>query len=135
MRLSRNLFCVTLGSVLLAASAFAATATKGTLKLYEPVSVQGKQLAAGQYTVEVTGQGPNVELNIVGNGRQAVASIPARLVPVSAKNRTSGYSATKQQDGSSALTTVFFQGKDYERQLGEQAATTAPQPAASGSNQ
>jgi hypothetical protein len=56
-------------------------------------------------------------------------------VPISAKNQTSGYSATKQQDGSSALTTVFFQGKAYELHIGEQAATAAPQPPSSGSNQ
>jgi hypothetical protein len=135
MKLSRNVFSALLGSLLFAAGVSAAPATKGTLKLYEPVNVQGKQLTAGQYTVEVSGQGPNVELSIVSNGKQAVTSVPARLVPVNAKNRTSGYSSTKQQDGSSALTTVFFQGKDYELQIGEQASTTAPQPGASGSNQ
>jgi hypothetical protein len=135
MKPSRNVFSVPLASLLFAAGVFAAPASKGTLKLYEPVNLQGKQLTAGQYTVEVSGQGPNVELSIVSNGKQAVTSVPARLVPVNAKNRTSGYSSTKQQDGSSALTTVFFQGKDYELQIGEQASTTAPPPATSGSNQ
>lgn len=135
MKLSRNLFSATLGSLLLAASAFAAPTTKGTLKLFEPVSVQGKQLTAGQYTVEVSGEGPNVELNIFGNGKQAVTAVPARLVPVTAKNQNSGYSATKQQDGSSALTTLFFQGKAYELHIGGQTATAAPSPASSGSNQ
>jgi hypothetical protein len=136
MKPSRNVFSVTLASLLLGASAFAAPPTsKGTLKLFEPVNVQGKQLTAGQYTVEVSGEGPNVELNIVGSGKQAVASVPARLVPVSTKNQTSGYSSTKQQDGSSALTTVFFQGKAYELHIGEQAATAAPQLGTSGSNQ
>jgi hypothetical protein len=134
MKASRNLFTVALASLLLGASAFAAPATKGTLKLFEPVSVQGKQLAPGQYTVEVNGEGPNVELNIA-NGKQALASVPARLVPVSQKNRTSGYSSAKQQDGSSALTSVFFQGKSYELQIGEQSATAPQQPATSGSNQ
>jgi hypothetical protein len=134
MKASRNLFTVTLASLLLGASAFAVPATKGTLKLFEPVSVQGKQLAPGQYTVEVNGEGPNVELNIA-NGKQALASVPARLVPVSQKNRTSGYSSAKQRDGSSALTSVFFQGKSYELQIGEQSATAPQQPATSGSNQ
>jgi hypothetical protein len=134
MKASRNLFSVALASLLLGVTAFAAPAIKGTLKLYEPVSVQGKQLAPGQYTVEWNGEGPNVELNIA-NGNQTVAAVPAHLVPVSAKNRTSGYSSAKQQDGSSALTSVFFQGKAYELQIGEQSANAAPQPATSGSNQ
>src|SRR6202035_3094045 len=114
MKLSRNLFSVALASLLLGASAFAAPATKGTLKLFEPVTVQGQQLAPGQYTVEWNGEGPNVELNITNsNGKQAVASIPARVVPVGAKNPASGYTSAKQGDGSTALTDVFFQGKAY----------------------
>lgn len=134
MKSSRSFFSVALASLLLGASAFAAT-TKGTLKLYERVSVQGKELTPGQYTVEVNGEGANVELSIVGNGKQGVTAVPARLVQVNAKNKTSGYSSAKQQDGSSALRTVFFQGKPYELQIGEQASAAAPQPATSGSNQ
>ena len=133
MKVSRNLFSVAVASLLLGATAFAAP-TKGTLKLFESVSVQGKQLAPGQYTVEWNGEGPNVELSIT-NGKQAVASIPARVVPVGAKNTASGYSSAKQQDGSTALTSVFFQGKAYELHVGQESATTAPQPGTSGSNQ
>jgi hypothetical protein len=133
MKVSRNLFSLAIASLLLGATAFAAP-TKGTLKLFESVSVQGKQLAPGQYTVEWNGEGPNVELSIT-NGKQAVASIPARVVPVGAKNTASGYSSAKQQDGSTALTSVFFQGKAYELHVGQESATTAPQPGTSGSNQ
>ena len=133
MKVSRNLFSLAIASLLLWATAFAAP-TKGTLKLFESVSVQGKQLAPGQYTVEWNGEGPNVELSIT-NGKQAVASIPARVVPVGAKNTASGYSSAKQQDGSTALTSVFFQGKAYELHVGQESATTAPQPGTSGSNQ
>src|SRR3979490_769222 len=76
MRVSRNLFSVALASLLLGASAFAAPATKGTLKLFEPVTVQGKQLAPGQYTVEWNGEGPNVQLTIA-SGKNEVANVPA----------------------------------------------------------
>ncbi|MCU1243058.1 MAG: hypothetical protein JWO71_3784 [Candidatus Acidoferrum typicum] len=133
MKLSRNLFSVALASLLLGASAFAAPTTKGTLKLFEPVTVQGKQLAPGQYTVEWNGEGPNVQLSIA-SGKNAVANVPARVVP-SAKNATSGYSSTKQQDGSNSLTNVFFQGKTFELQIADQSATQGAQPGASGSNQ
>jgi len=133
MKLSRNLFSVALASLLLGASVFAAPTTKGTLKLFEPVTVQGKQLAPGQYTVEWNGEGPNVQLSIA-SGKNAVATVPARVVP-GAKNATSGYSSTKQQDGSSSLTNVFFQGKAFELQIADQSATQGAQPSASGSNQ
>lgn len=133
MKVSRNLFSVTLGSLLLAGSVFAAPASKGTLKLYETVTVQGKQLAPGQYTVEWTGEGPNVQLNIA-NGKNAVTT-PARVVPVSVKNQSSGYSSDKQQDGGETLSSVFFQGRTFEFQIGEQSASQGAQPATSGSNQ
>src|SRR6267378_7058415 len=121
MKVSRNLFSITLASLLLAATAFASP-SKGTLKLFEPVTVQGKQLAPGQYTVEWNGEGPNVQLSIA-SGKNAVASVSARVVPVSPKNATSGYSSTKQQDGSSTLTNVFFQGKTFELQIADQSAS------------
>ncbi len=133
MKVSRNLFSITLASLLLAASAFAAPASKGTLKLFEPVTVQGKELAPGKYTVEWNGEGPNVQLNIA-DGKNGVTAIPARIVPVSTKNRTSGYASAKQQDGRSELTNVFFEGKAFELQIGE-TASQGGQPAASGSNQ
>lgn len=133
MKLSRNLFNVTLGSLLLATSAFAAP-SKGTLKLFEPVTVQGKQLAPGKYTVEWNGDGPNVQLNIA-DGKNAVTAVPARIVPVSPKNQTSGYSSEKQQDGRSELTNVFFEGKAYQLQIGGGVASQGGQPAANGSNQ
>ncbi len=133
MKVSRNLFSITLASLLLAATAFAAPASKGTLKLFEPVTVQGKELAPGKYTVEWNGEGPNVQLNIA-DGKNGVTAVPARIVPVSAKNRTSGYASAKQQNGRSELTNVFFEGKAFELQIGE-TASQGGQPAASGSNQ
>ena len=131
MKVSRNLFSITLASLLLAATAFASP-SKGTLKLFEPVTVQGKQLAPGKYTVEWNGEGPNVQLNIA-DGKNSVSAIPARIVP-GVKNRTSGYASAKQQDGRSELTNVFFEGKAFELQIGE-TASQGGQPAASGSNQ
>jgi hypothetical protein len=81
--------------------------------------------------VEWSGTGPNVELNIE-NGKEKIATVQARLVPVTSKNPTDGYSATKEQNGSSELTTVFFHGKDFQLQI-ETAGTSQP-GAASGTN-
>jgi hypothetical protein len=132
MKVSRNLFGVTFATLLLATGAFAAPASKGTLKLFEPVTVQGKELAPGKYTVEWNGEGPNVQLNIA-DGKNAVTAVPARIVP-GAKNRTTGYSSEKQQDGRSELTNLFFEGKAYQLEIGD-SASQGGRPAASGSNQ
>jgi hypothetical protein len=132
MKVSRNLFGVTFATLLLATGAFAAPASKGALKLFEPVTVQGKELAPGKYTVEWNGEGPNVQLNIA-DGKNAVTAVPARIVP-GAKNRTTGYSSEKQQDGRSELTNLFFEGKAYQLEIGD-SASQGGRPAASGSNQ
>src|SRR5258706_11032577 len=116
MKLSRSLFSITLASLLLAAAAFASP-SKGTLKLFEPVTAQGKQLAPGKYTVEGNGEGPNVQLNIA-DGKNCVTAIPARIVPVNTKNRTSGYASAKQEDRRSEMTNGFFEGKPFELQIG-----------------
>ena len=134
MKVSRILFSVAFASVLLASGALAGTANKGTLKLFVPVTVQGKQLAPGNYKVEWNGEGPNVQLNIA-DGKNTVTAIPARIVPVNAKNQSSGYSSEKQPDGQEALKNVFFEGKTYQLQIAEQSASQGGQPAASGSNQ
>jgi hypothetical protein len=133
MKVSRNVYAAAAASLLLAASMFAAPATKGTLKLFEPVTVQGKQLPPGQYTVEWSGEGPNVQLSIA-SGKNAVTNIAARVVAVTPKHPTSGYSSVKQQNGQIALTNVFFQGKPYDLQIAEQSATRESQPATSGNN-
>ena len=64
-------------ALLLATSVFAAN--KGSLQVSDPVTVNGKQLGAGDYTVKWEGAGPNVELNIL-RGKNVVATVPARMV-------------------------------------------------------
>ena len=51
-------------ALLLATSAFAAR-NKGSMQLLDPVNVSGKQLPAGEYSVQWDGSGPNVEVNII----------------------------------------------------------------------
>ena len=64
-------------ALLLATSAFAAN--KGQVTISSPVQVGGKQLSAGQYSVQWDGNGPAVEANIM-KGKKVVATVPARLV-------------------------------------------------------
>src|SRR5258708_8268093 len=127
MKGSRNLVTLAGASLLLAASAFAAGASKGTLHLYESVDVQGKQLPPGEYKVEWNGEGPQVDLNIT-SGKKTVASVPAQVETVSAKKRTDGYAATKYADGKNALTDILFLRKPSEIRFGAQDSAEASQP-------
>lgn len=133
MRISRRFIGFAGAMLLVAIGAFAANATKGTLHLYETVSVQGKQLPPGNYKVEWNGTGANVQVSIL-NGKDTVATVPAKVVSTNTKNNTDGYSAAKQSDGSNDLTTIFFHGTNFELQVGQESGAAAPQPATSGSN-
>jgi len=106
-------------ALLLATSAFAAN--KGSLQVSDPVTVSGKSLAAGEYTVKWEGNGPNVELNIL-QGKKVVATIPARLIDLdrSAPGNTSV--VKRNEDGSKTLSEIRFAGKKYALALGDESA-------------
>jgi hypothetical protein len=121
-------------SLLLAASAIAGNANKGTLKVDETVTVGGKQLPAGKYQVEWIGSGSNVEVSI-SDGRDTVAKVPAQVLPLKKAEAGSGYSTNTDQAGNKALTGIFFGGKKYELSIGEaSAATPTPSDKTQGSN-
>jgi hypothetical protein len=128
MKSSRNILGFVGASLLLAVSAMAAGTNKGTLRLYDNVSVQGKQLTPGDYKVEWNGEGPEVQVNIV-SGKNTVATVPARVVPVT-KNDQDGYSADNQ-NGNNTLKEIFFHGKNYELQIESASGTGTPQPGGS----
>jgi hypothetical protein len=121
-------------SFLLAASTFAGNSNKGSLKVPESVTVGGKQIPAGEYKVEWTGSGSNVEVSIL-NGKETVAKVPAQVVPLNKPSLGDGYSTSARQDGSKALTDIYLRDKKYELVLGEaSAATPASSAKAQGSN-
>ena len=132
MKLSRNMLSLGAASLLFAAGAVAASANKGTLHLYESVTVQGKQLAAGDYQVVWNGQGPNVDLTI-DQGKKTVVSLPAEVTPVNQKHDSDGYVA-KSEGGQNVLSAIFFHGKDFELKLADQGASGAASSPARGSN-
>lgn len=120
MKLSKVSKGLLLGlALLLATSAFAAN--KGSLQVSDPVTVSGKSLAAGEYTVKWEGNGPNVELNIL-RGKNVVATIPARLIDLdrSASGNTSV--VKRNDDGSKTLSEIRFAGKKYALALGNESA-------------
>ncbi len=121
-------------SMLLAASAIASNANRGTLTVDETVTVGGKQLPAGTYQLEWAGSGPNVELSI-SKGRDTVAKVPAQVLPLKKAEAGDGYSTDADQAGNKTLTAIFFGGKKYELAIGEASAATAtPSDKTQGSN-
>src|SRR5229473_1995362 len=112
-------------SLLLAAGAIAGNTTKGTLNTDETVTVGGKQLPAGKYQVEWTGNGPTVELSI-SNGKETLAKVPAQILALTKAEPTSGYATSSDAAGNKTLTEIFFGGKKYELSLGEASAAVVP---------
>jgi len=121
-------------SSLLAASAVAGNSNRGTLKVGETITVAGNQLPAGEYQVEWTGSGPNVEVSISGY-KGSIAKVPAQLLPLNKAEAGSGYSTSTDSAGNKALTGIFFGGKKYQLSIGEASSATAtPSDKTQGSN-
>jgi hypothetical protein len=126
MKSSRKIVGLVGVSLLLAVSAMAGTENKGTLRLFDNVSVQGKQLSPGTYKVEWNGEGPDVQVSIL-SGKNTVATIPARVVPVTPKNGQDGYTAD-DKNGNRTLTELFFRGKSYQLEIQPGTGAGASQP-------
>jgi hypothetical protein len=124
MKLSRIAVGILGAGLLFSTSAFAQE-NKGKLSLPETVTVEGKQLAPGDYKVQWDGAGPNVEVKIL-KGKDTVATVPARVVAEPTKTQVDSFGVTNQQDGSHALTAIYFGGKTISLELGQAAAQTTP---------
>ena len=107
-------------ALVLVTGAFAAS-NKGSLEVVDPVTVSGKQLHPGDYSVKWDGAGPNVELSIM-QGKKVVATTPARLIDLSQPpNRDSAVVKTND-DGSRSLAEIHFGGKKYALAIGQETA-------------
>jgi hypothetical protein len=98
-------------ALLLASSAFAAT--KGSLHLSNPTTVNGTSLKPGDYSLRWDGTGPNVDVNIM-QGKTVVAKVPARVVDLSTP---AAYDAALISQGT--LTGARFEGKKIALELGD----------------
>ncbi|HXM61365.1 MAG TPA: hypothetical protein VN950_10955 [Terriglobales bacterium] len=108
-------------ALLLATSTFAAT-NKGSMQLQDPVTVSGKQLRAGDYSVKWDGSGPNVELSIL-KGNKVVATTPARLIDLNEKSNRDAAVVQNNGDGSKSLAEIHFSGKKYALTIGSDSAS------------
>jgi hypothetical protein len=108
-------------ALLLATTAFAAS-NRGSMQLLDSVTVSGKQLPAGEYSVKWDGSGPNVELNIL-RGNKVVATTPARLIDLNQKPSSDSAVVQRNGDGSNSLTEIHFGGKKYALAIGSESAS------------
>ncbi len=98
-------------ALLLASSAFAAT--KGSLHLSSPATVNGTALKPGEYNLRWEGTGPSVDVSIM-QGNKVVAKVPARVVDL---NAPAAYDAVLITQG--ALTGARFEGKKFALEIGD----------------
>lgn len=107
-------------ALLLATSVFAAT-NKGSLQVSSPLTVNGKELPAGDYTVKWDGAGPNVELNIM-RGKNVVATVPARMVDLEQSPNRDSLITTVNSDGRKSLNEIRFGGKKFALAINAESA-------------
>lgn len=105
-------------SLLLASAAFAAS--KGSFEISKPVSVAGKQLAAGNYTVEWDGAGPDVQVSFL-SGKKVVATAAAHVANVDRSPDHSEAVVNVNPDGTRTLSEIRLSGKKYILSLGDNA--------------
>lgn len=103
-------------ALLLASSAIAAT--KGTLTLNDATTLNGTKLKAGEYKLEWDGSGPNVEVSVVQN-KKVIAKVQAKVVDLSSPSQNDAALVTKNDDGTTSLTGVRFEGKKFAIDLSQ----------------
>ena len=91
-------------------AAFARESNKTTLNLSEKVTVNGKTLNPGKYTVNWEGSGSTVQVNIL-QGKQTVATASAHVTEEGATNNSNAYGSSAQADGTRTLTTIYVGGQ------------------------
>ena len=103
-------------ALLLASSAFAAT--KASMTLINPATINGTKLKPGDYKLQWEGNGPAVEVSIM-QGKTVVAKVQGKLVDLSTPAQNNAAIVQKGEDGNSTLSGARFEGKKYALQLGE----------------
>lgn len=110
-------------ALLLASSAFAAT--KASMTLINPTTVNGTKLKAGDYKLQWEGNGPAVEVSIM-QGKNVIAKVQGKLVDLSTPSQNNAAIVQKSEDGSSTLSGARFEGKKYALQIGESSDGMGP---------
>jgi hypothetical protein len=103
-------------ALVLSASAFAAT--KASLQLSHPVTVNGTTLRPGDYKLQWEGDGPNVELSFL-QGKNVLAKTSAHVIDLQTPSANTAALTHENGSGPNALTGIRFEGKKLALELGE----------------
>ena len=107
MKVSKVLPILFGAALLLSSIAFAGEANKTSLHLGEKVTAQGQSLNSGDYTVEWSGNGPDVQVTIL-HGKQSVATLSGHVSDQSGPNyQETAYGTHEDQDGSRSLIVIY----------------------------
>src|SRR5882762_5299570 len=109
-------------ALLLSSAAVAGDSNKGSLNLYEKVSVEGKELNPGKYTISWDSSGPNVQVT-VSQGKQTVATFPAHLIEQATRNNEDAYGSSADTNGSRTLTAIYPNGKRFSIEIENKSAS------------
>lgn len=121
-----------LGAALLSTSSLFA-GEKASVKVFEPVKINGTTLAPGRYDVAWEGSGSNVQVSI-HKGKETVATAPAQLETAQTAPENTGYGTRTETDGTKSLTNFFFAGKKYSLNLEQQSAATSASAASASAS-
>lgn len=122
MRFSQFCKLMTLSTaLLLAATAFAGSNPhKGSIALSDAVQVNGKQLPAGEYTVVWDGDGPNVNVRFLRDGKE-MASTSATVSSLEQK-ATQDAAEVHSAGEAREITAVRFAGKKIQLDISSTAS-------------
>ena len=106
-------------SLLAATAAMAATENSGksSVQFDSPVNVNGTQLPAGHYDLKWNTSPSGTELRFISS-KNAVTTVPARVVELDRKDNQSSLDTVQAQDGSMTLLSLHFSGKTYALAVG-----------------
>jgi len=118
MKSSGFLTRVLVGAMLLLSTDLFA-ANHGSLQLAEQVTVNGQSLQAGEYQVKWDGDGPNLDLRILRDGK-LVATVPAHTIELPRKESQDSVLTRKNNDGTWSISEIHFGGKRYAFAFGNE---------------
>ena len=122
MKLSKLSLAFFGSALLLSSAAFAGDSNKASIQLYEKVSVEGKALNPGKYTITWDGSGPNVQVTVL-QGKQTVATFSAHVTEQTTRNTEDAYGSSADTNGARTLTAIYPNGKRFSLEL-EQSASS-----------
>lgn len=110
MKMSKASIILIGAALVFSSGARAGEANRGRLHLSDRVTIEGKTVNPGVYTVQWTGSGPTVQVRLI-QGKETIATFPAHVTQQPTPNPSDAYASSSEPDGSRALTSIYIGGK------------------------